>query len=165
MLKAEPIMETTGSSQSSGEIKEIEPPRPQPVQPTPNSDVIPPEYLQDQTPQDNQSGNRKEVSICPDSGLLAGPNCPAPVLVGFDISAGDKPPERYCDIHTGSAQPAAPKPNQTQTPKPKPGAKKVTLPVCAITHMLATENCPVVVNMTFDEKDAPSQTCTRHGRR
>ena len=42
---------------------------------------------------------------------------------------------------------------------------KVTVSVCAITKQLATPNCPVVINMTFDAEDAPTQTCTRHGRR
>jgi hypothetical protein len=41
----------------------------------------------------------------------------------------------------------------------------VTLPICAITGKLATAFCPVVKNMTFPVDKAPTETCTRHGRR
>jgi hypothetical protein len=110
--------------------------------------------------------------ICPFSGLLAGPNCPPPVQVTYDLESDDKPPTKVCDIHSRPAtprvepQPAEQRPQQV-APKaaPKKVRRTVTLPICAISGKLATPFCPIVKNVTFDEDRAPTETCTRHGRR
>jgi len=112
--------------------------------------------------------------ICPVSGLLHGPTCPAPVQVTYDLESGDRPPDRACDVHgeAESGEQAAEQPERPERPAPPPPPKRarpaphmVTLPICAITGKLATAFCPVVRNQTFLASEAPTETCTRHGRR
>ncbi len=172
MLKAQPIMVSARTSDHPVNVEEIRPPKPQREREQPQTtEPIPPDLLDpgdqpeaDPTGADTDSQGRVEVNICPDSGLLAGPDCPAPNTVGYDLRAGDKLPTRHCDIHTGSRERA---PERARPAARREGASgdKVTLSVCAITKQLATPYCPVVENATFDAAEAPTQSCTRHGRR
>jgi hypothetical protein len=101
--------------------------------------------------------------ICPSSGMLAGPYCPDPREVSYDLSAGSEPPSQTCDVHkapsSGDREPG----RQRQRAGGGQG-EKVTLSVCAITGKLATPFCPIVVTRTFDAEAAPTETCTRHRR-
>jgi penicillin-binding protein 1A len=107
--------------------------------------------------------------ICPKSGLLAGPLCPNPVEVTYDVGAGGEPPEKTCEIHGSGAVETGDRPEEpraTARPRPRgPRGGKVSLSICAITGKLATSYCPIVVERDFDSDKAPTETCTRHGRR
>lgn len=172
MLKAQPTMVAARDSEHPGQVEEIKPPAPpreHERRTPPRAEPIPPELMDDQNPEevgpatDTRGRNIERVAICPESELLAGPNCPSPVVAEYDLSAGDKPPTRVCDIHNAGAERASERPRIPR--RQGRSGDKVTLPVCAITKQLATEYCPVVENMTFNVEDAPTQTCTRHGRR
>ncbi len=103
--------------------------------------------------------------------MLRGPDCPPAVQVTYDLESDDRPPTKVCDIH--GAQTARKKaearpteqPREKPSPKPNKPRRLVTLPICALTGKLATPFCPIVKNVTFDEDKAPTETCTRHGRR
>jgi len=116
-----------------------------------------------------QSGRFVTKDICPTSGLLRGPNCPAPVQVTYDMESDDKPPTKACDIHnprSASVDRAAEEsPEPAPPPRPQRSRRTVTLPICAISGKLATPFCPIVKNTTFYEDEAPTDSCTRHGRR
>jgi len=118
----------------------------------------PAETADSDTPQQPDTGTRK---ICPTTGLLAGPNCPNPVEVSYDLSSGAEPPTEVCDVHSGpegsEQQPAVEQPEPVRD-------ERVTLPICAITNKIATARCPLVVNRTFRADEAPTETCDRHTR-
>jgi len=101
--------------------------------------------------------------ICPVSGRVAGRYCPNPALVRYNLQSGEKPPEEICDVHTAPIEgelPEAP----PEEPPPEPRPRRVSLPICPISGQIASPRCPVVVNRTFDADEAPTETCTRHGR-
>ena len=166
MLKAEPIAVASQESQHTGPVEVIKPPAPhREARPKPDRDT---ENAPDNGDQQNPEAQPSDqdvvqVTICSESGPVAGPNCPNPVEATYNLREGDKPPTKVCDIHNGPNARTRERP----TNKPREGrtGDKVTLSVCAITGMLATPYCPVVVNRTFNVEDAPTQTCTRHGRR
>jgi penicillin-binding protein 1A len=102
--------------------------------------------------------------ICPTSGLLAGPYCPNPVEVTYDVNSGAAPPTEVCNVHTGPGSATEEQP-PAEEPKPaQPRDDRVTLPICAITNKIATPRCPLVVNRTFRADEAPTETCDRHAR-
>ena len=160
----EPVIEISSEEQGS--------PKP-PRQPrTPQQ----PEPAAEQTTTEDSGPAARFVTkeICPTSGLLRGPNCPPGVQVTYDLESGDRPPDKVCDVHGSAAghptgEPAAPAPRppagRREQPQPPRARGTVTLPICAITGKLATAFCPIVVNRTFDADKAPTETCTRHGRR
>jgi hypothetical protein len=91
------------------------------------------------------------------------------VQVTYDLESDDKPPTRICDIHNPRSAAAdrasEEQPRPTPPPKPQKPRRTVTLPICVLTGKLATPFCPIVKNVTFDEDKAPTETCTRHGRK
>ena len=153
----EPVIEISSEDQGSPK-----PPK-QPDSPQP-----PGQAHQPQPGQEEPAGRFLTKDICPASGLLQGPNCPGPpVQVTYDLEAGDHPPDRVCDIHNRpSAAPAEPPRERLQrAPPPRRQPHSVTLPICAISGQIATPFCPVVKNQTFEADKAPTESCTRHGRR
>ncbi|MCJ7822979.1 MAG: hypothetical protein MUQ26_07900, partial [Armatimonadetes bacterium] len=103
----------------------------------------------------------------PTSGRTAGPDCPNPAIVTYNLDAGERPPEEICNVHGSpeTGQPARPRPEPDRPPEAPPAARqRVTLPICAITKQIASPRCPIVLNRTFDVGEAPTETCTRHAR-
>ncbi len=153
MAKAQPVMAAAHAEQEENviEISPEEAPQPPPDEAQGEAEAgSPPPGTGDTAP--TPAGHRVVTKmICPASGLLAGPNCPDPREVSYDLSAGAEPPTRTCDVHR--APPA-------RTPRPE----RVTLSVCAITGKLATPYCPIVVTRSFPADQAPTETCTRHHR-
>jgi hypothetical protein len=141
---------------------------PEPTPQTPEETGTPsetPGAEQTTSPQEGEQPGRGVITkmICPTSGLLAGPYCPDPREVSYDLSAGAEPPSRTCDVHktpgTG--------PQRAEGRRERPPAAqgdRVTLSVCAITGKLATPYCPIVVTRSFPADQAPTETCTRHRR-
>jgi len=173
MVKAQPIMAAAQAEQGKERVVEISPedegvpetPRP------PDSQEQPASGGEQQTPEEDTgaapANHVVTKSICPRSGLLAGPYCPEPREVTYDLDAGSQPPTETCNIHTAP-------PSATSRPAPRPAAPRreaapsgetVTLSVCAITGKLATRYCPIVVQKTLSTDAAPTETCTRHGPR
>ena len=108
--------------------------------------------------------------ICPTSGLLAGPYCPTPVEVTYDVESGAEAPEKTCDIHTADGEQGSTEaPRGARPAEParegSGGGDQVTLSVCAITNQLASPYCPIVIRKTFSVEEAPTTTCERHGPR
>jgi len=167
MAKAQPVMLAARADKPREHVVEIGPDE-QPTPKTPEEMGQPsPGTEGGQTPsgESTQAGQDNVVTkmICPSSGLLAGPYCPDPREVSYDLSAGSEPPSQTCDIHKApSGGDREPGPRR-ERPAAAP-AEKVTLSVCAITGKLATPYCPIVVTRTFDAEAAPTETCTRHRR-
>jgi len=165
MVKAQPIM-LAAQEHEEDRAREIkvraseqgaeESPRP-PAQTGGNADSS----AQDQA----DTGTKR---ICPTSGLLAGPNCPNPVEVTYDVESGAEPPTEFCDIHGTPEdwQGAQGDQPRVEEQPPSPAREEtVTLPICAITNKIATGRCPLVVNRTFSMDEAPTETCDRHAGR
>jgi penicillin-binding protein 1A len=93
-------------------------------------------------------------SICVESGLLARPECPDVKTVTYTEGEEPAPPAEQCDIHAPKPPPA------TTTDGSARGT--ITLSVCSESGLLATENCPHVVNRTFAPEEAPSEPCPLH---
>jgi penicillin-binding protein 1A len=156
----EPVVEISSEEQGAAKPPKQKSPRkaPEPARPEPSQE-------------ETTGGRFVTKDICPLSGMLRGPDCPPAVQVTYDLESDDKPPTKVCDIH--GAQPARKKveappteqPREQPSPKPKKPRRLVTLPICALTGKIATPFCPIVKNVTFDEDKAPTETCTRHGRR
>ena len=91
--------------------------------------------------------------ICADSGMLARPECPNVKTVTYIEGQPPYPPKEKCNLHGTSAPPPG-------ADKPAPGS--IRLSVCAESGMLATENCPHVVNRSFAPDAAPAQPCPIH---
>ena len=170
MVKAQPIMMAARKAGETEYVEEITPPKPRRAKeekPEQAGDqVIPPggsDEGQDASPADVTRAGLVEKSICSESGLLAGQQCPSPITVTYDVSHGDEPPDRGCDIHGNRPEPTRP-PERVSAGDQGRNAERVTLSVCAITKQLATPYCPVVVNTTFEPGEAPMETCTRHRR-
>jgi len=105
--------------------------------------------------------------ICPASGRTAGPDCPNPAIVTYNLEAGERPPEAVCNVHGSpeTGQATRPRPEPGRPPEAPPAARqRVSLPICAITKQIASPRCPIVLNRTFDAGEAPTETCTRHAR-
>jgi len=108
--------------------------------------------------------------ICPTSGLLAGPHCPTPVEVTYDVESGAEAPEKTCDTHAaGGEQGSTEAPRNARPAEPARGTSRggaqVSLSVCAITNQLASSYCPIVIRKAFSAEEAPTATCERHGPR
>ena len=135
MLKAEPIAVESQGAQHTSPVEVIKPPAPhREARPkNDNGDLDnQPDTNDEQNPQPGRSDQSVvQVTICSESGLLAGPNCPNPVEATYNLSQGDKPPTKMCDIHNGPNARTRERP----TNKPREGrtGDKVTLSVCAIT--------------------------------
>ena len=167
MAKAQPVMLAARAEKPREHVVEISPDE----QPTPKT----PEEMGQPSPGTGGEASTQEGGgqagadnvvtkmICPSSGMLAGPYCPDPREVSYDLSAGSEPPSQTCDVHkapsSGDREPG----RQRQRAGGGQG-EKVTLSVCAITGKLATPFCPIVVTRTFDAEAAPTETCTRHRR-
>lgn len=174
MVKAQPIIVAARQAGDIAHVEEITPPKPHRVrEPTAEEaadqeQAIPPELADEaETPESEQSYEGVvEKRICSESGLLAGPNCPSPITVGYDVAHGHVPPDRTCDIHGGSiAPPRPPERVRTWERREAQSEETVEISICAITRQLATPYCPVVQNVTLKRSEAPTQSCTRHGRR
>jgi len=164
MQKAQPIM--TAAQEEEDRLRVINIRATQ--QGSPEAPEPPAEPRQDQPPAEGETAAPETVTkrICPTSGLLVGPYCPKGVQVTYDIKSGGEPPTETCDVHTSSSdvegeEPAA---GEERPARPQPRDERVTLPICAITEKIATARCPLVVNRTFELKDAPTETCDRHMR-
>jgi penicillin-binding protein 1A len=155
----EPVVEISSDDQGAAEAPK---PRRKPRQQQQAEEPAP-------TVEEQPSGRFVTKDICPVSGLLRGPNCPPAVQVTYDLESDDKPPTRICDIHNPRSAAAdrasEEQPRPTPPPKPQKPRRTVTLPICVLTGKLATPFCPIVKNVTFDEDKAPTETCTRHGRK
>ncbi len=158
MVKAQPIMASVGQQERTARIIEISP-SDRGVAEAPE----PPEALEPRPPEPARADRIETKLICPTSGMLAGPYCPPAVEVTYDLSAGATPPTETCNIHT-TPVPGEP-PRRVEPSRPSAPARRVTLSICRITGALATPHCPVVVERTFEAEEAPTETCTRHGRR
>ena len=170
MAKAQPLMASVGKQERTARIVEIRP-TDQGVgkTPRPGDEPEPPAGPEGGSASEQTSGEQIVTRvICPTSGLLAGPYCPPGVEVTYDLSSGAVPPTKVCDVHT-SPESGAPESGQQPRPPAPPrrpaSSKKVTLSICRITGKLATPYCPIVVERTFDADEAPTETCTQHGRR
>jgi penicillin-binding protein 1A len=178
MVKAQPIMVAARTAGERAPVVEISPREegvPQPEKPPSQQETQPEQQSPEAQGQEKPEEHIVTKRICPRSGLLAGPYCPEPREVTYNLDAGSEPPTETCNIHTGPA------PEQRRPParslgsgqarpaparrEPSARSEKVTLSVCAITGKLATQYCPIVVQRTFDADAAPTETCTRHGRR
>jgi len=170
MVKAQPIMMAARQAGETEHVEEIAAPKPhkareQEPEPAENQVTPPADTIgQDETAADATREGLVEKSICSESGLLAGSHCPSPITVTYDVSHGDEPPDRVCDIHGNRPEPTRPPERVSAGDRGGRNTERVTLSVCAITKKLATPYCPVVVNMTFEPGEAPTETCTRHGR-
>jgi penicillin-binding protein 1A len=162
MQKAQPIM--TAAQEAEGRMRVVH------IKATdlgskeaPEPPEEPPEASTEEPPaQELQTVTRR---ICPSSGLLAGPFCPKSVQVTYDLASGGEPPEQTCDVHTTPLEVEPDEPSLLERPEePAPRSQRVTLPICAISEKIATANCPLVVNRTFDADKAPTETCDRHMR-
>lgn len=108
-------------------------------------------------------------SICDESGLLAGPNCPHTHNQKFPP---ETVPSAGCDIHGGAGETTSENPEVSPTdggepeqPEPvaqPPAESYVTVVVCADTGLVANTNCPRVVRKRFRADLAPTQVCGRH---
>jgi 1A family penicillin-binding protein len=176
MVKAEPIMQAARAAEPPEPVEVVKPQeprreRPEQAQPRPPTEPLPSDDMQEPAlppgqpdQQDNSPPPTTIVTkrVCPESGMLAGPYCPDPREISYDTATGNYPPDQVCTIHR---KPAAERPKppgrqgNTETPR------RVTLDICYITGKLATPYCPIVVKRTFDIDDAPTENCTRHGRR
>jgi penicillin-binding protein 1A len=174
MVKAEPIMVAARTESEHTPIVEISPEeqgapaarKPPAQQETgPSAGEEPPAAEETDGPQERIVTK----TICPRSGLLAGPYCPEPREVTYNLDAGSEPPTETCNIHRAPSRPSgagrAPQPGGPARRESALPQEKVTLSVCAITGKLATQYCPIVVQRAFDADAAPTETCTRHGRR
>ncbi len=112
MVKAQPVMVASRDAEHPGQVEEIKPPAPprEEHRTPPRAEPIPPELMDDQNQEEanptsdtGRAGDRVEVTICEQSGLLAGPGCPSPVVVGFDLSAGHRPPSKVCATRAAAA--------------------------------------------------------------
>jgi len=165
MQKAQPIMEATREEEDRLRVINIRATQ----QGSTEAPEPPPEPQQDQaSPEEEDSAEETTVvkRICPTSGLLAGPFCPRAVQVTYDTASGGEPPADTCDVHTSPSdvRPEGPPTGDERPAQPRQPDERVTLPICAITEKIATARCPLVVNRTFDLKDAPTETCDRHMR-
>jgi penicillin-binding protein 1A len=110
----------------------------------------------------SEEGNTR--SICPMSGLLAGPHCPSAIQVTYDLEGDVGPPAERCDMHA-EPLPADIQEERAETVPPPTGRDdRVTFPICAITGKIGTARCPVIRNQTFPADEAPTETCVRHAR-
>ena len=175
MVQAQPIMASALAKEREPvvEISSEDQGVPQPPRKRPSA---PRGEKQEQVPAQEETPPSRFVTkdICPVSGLLRGPNCPPPVQVTYDMESDDRPPTKVCDVHNppgpavtgapgGARQPEA-EPGRPAS-KPAPEKHYVTLPICVLTGKLATPFCPLVKNTTFEVGKAPTESCTRHGRR
>jgi len=166
MAKAQPIMSAARASEEPENIIEIDPgEQGSPEAPEPPETLAAGEPEQPDQGQQAASPTTITKRVCPVSGGIAGPYCPNPAVVTYNVASGEGPPEEQCDIHTSPApgQPAEPQTEPTP-PEPPPTTRRVTLPICAITGEIASPRCPIVVNRTFEADVAPTQTCPRHAR-
>jgi len=172
MVKAEPIIAAARAEEAEERVIEISPAAEGvPEAPTPPRT---PEVRAEEGEEVGEEGgeplggpNIVTKMICPKSGLLAGPHCPDAREVSYDVGAGSQPPTETCNIHTsgpaGEGEPGL-RPSRSRRERAAE-TETVTLSVCAITGKLATSYCPIVVERKFDVQSAPTETCTRHGRR
>lgn len=168
MREAQPIM-VAAREQNKEPVEVIRPDREAaPEAPAPRAEPGREEEEPPQAEEETEQARYVTKNICPVSGLLRGPACPPPVEVTYDLESGDRPPTRTCDLHrrgdsreagTEEASPPAP------ARRPPRDSRRVTLPICALSGKLATPYCPIVRNQTFEADQAPTETCTRHGRR
>jgi penicillin-binding protein 1A len=171
MVKAQPIVVAARQAGDVARVEEITPPKPrrEKAPETPAEDqMIPPEFNDETQPAEPTETHEGVVEkrICSESGLLAGPNCPSPITVSYDVAHGDTPPDRSCDIHGGRLEPPRPPDRARTGDRPAEQENEVVeISVCAITKKLATIYCPVVQNVTMKRSEAPTESCTRHGRR
>jgi penicillin-binding protein 1A len=166
ILKAQPLMAAERAQAEPPRVIEIDPSE----QGSPEAPQ-PPDALQ--TGDAGQAGGGEGTAtpqtitkrVCPVSGGIAGPHCPNPAVVTYNVASGEGPPDQKCDLHTTAAagQPPPPEPQPAPAEPPATTARD-TLPICAITGQIASPRCPIVVNRTFQADAAPAETCTRHGR-
>ncbi len=168
MVKAQPIMQAARAAEEPEQVVEISPDDEAAPEETESSEEQAQGAEQGAAEGEESTGSTVTKRICPTSGLLAGPYCPQVVEVTYDLKEGGKPPEQTCDVHRapeGEPSPEPPAAEPARRPaRPQPAVKRVTLPVCAISGMIASARCPIVVNRTFNVDDAPTETCNQHLR-
>ncbi len=120
---------------------------------------------------------RVTLTICDESGLLAGPGCPSTHRQTF---RQEDAPAVQCDIHTGETappdsiapdvepQPPAPEPSGQVQPEPPAAdvrplasreAEYKTVLICADSGQLASTACPHVIRKRFRADLAPTRVC------
>ena len=168
IAKAQPIMSAARAEQEPQRVIDIDPSERGSAE-APE----PPESAPEAAPEANTDSSEAASSgtitrrICPASGRTAGPDCPNPAIVTYNLEAGERPPEEMCNVHGSpeTGQPARLRPEPDRPPEAPPATRqRVTLPICAITKQIASPRCPIVLNRTFDVGEAPTETCTRHAR-
>jgi membrane peptidoglycan carboxypeptidase len=101
----------------------------------------------------------RAVTVCADSGGLAGPHCPHTYEKA--LSQGESVPAP-CTIHGASTRSSpSPKP-ATSGGKLPPGGGSVTVLICADSGKLAGPYCPRTEERAFAGGHAPTGTCTTH---
>ena len=99
----------------------------------------------------------RTVTICSESGGLAGPHCPNT----FEKTLGaNDPMPAPCTLH-GAGTHASGK-TKTTGGKTASGGGTVTVSVCTESGMLAGPHCPSTAERTFPAGHAPSSVCTVH---
>ena len=110
-------------------------------------------------PQEEKPQKSRTVTLCADSGGLAGPHCPH--TLEKTLPPGDSSPAP-CTLHGPSTRPAA------RTPAPTgggaaPESGTVTALICTDSGQLAGPHCPHTEERSFPASKAPRGKCTVHG--
>lgn len=151
-----------------------------PLQKTYNRAIVPPNQQRQAVSEDEnkpeprpERPQRVTLSICDQSGLLAGPSCPATHQESFERSSA---PSVQCDIHLPESTPAGepedipvePTPHPETAPSPRTGTpdpvsqQLVNVLVCTDSNLLANPNCPHVARKRLPADKAPTSVCGRH---
>lgn len=98
----------------------------------------------------------KTVTICAETGMLAGPYCPS--TYEKVLGADEEMPGRCTKHRKPSGAAVELRSNEAE---PQEGSRAVT--ICADSGELATPHCPHTVEAHFPPGRGPSRTCTLHG--